>query len=78
MFFPSFAYADEVYEHWQASGALKSLSNKKARVPGTALCSGGRSCPQVSHMKRSLTWGAAEFHLRNNPCSVLMCELTSS
>ena len=29
VFFPSFSYADEVYEHWQASGALKSLSNKK-------------------------------------------------
>ena len=29
VFFPSFTYADEVYEHWQASGALSSLSNKK-------------------------------------------------
>ena len=29
VFFPSFSYADEVYEHWQASGAFRSLSNKK-------------------------------------------------
>ena len=39
VFFPSFAYADEVYEHWQASGALRSLSNRKHvfREPRSAM-----------------------------------------
>lgn len=29
VFFPSFSYVDEVYSHWQASGALSRLSNRK-------------------------------------------------
>lgn len=28
-FFPSFAYADAVYAHWQSSGALAALRSKK-------------------------------------------------
>lgn len=28
-FFPSFAYADKVWAHWQASGTLSALSAKK-------------------------------------------------
>jgi chromosome transmission fidelity protein 1 len=29
VFFPSFAYADQVWEHWQASGTLSALTTKK-------------------------------------------------
>ena len=29
VFFPSFAYADQVFGHWQATGALERLGHRK-------------------------------------------------
>ena len=39
VFFPSFAYADQVHEHWQATGALERLGHRKRvfREPRSAV-----------------------------------------
>ena len=39
VFFPSFAYADQVHGHWQATGALERLGHRKRvfREPRSAV-----------------------------------------
>ena len=90
VFFPSFSYADEVYEHWQASGALRRLSNRKHvfREPRSAveveavLRQVTRSKPHrealLQHILRRmpLCWGRLDVVplCCGSPCSNVLCE----